>query len=251
MVQAVAAPVVVRLPCRHGVLDHQGGVAGVVADGERHVALRAVARDELQQVDALGPVVGDVDPERRRPVRLDHVGPGRPGGRRLIVPAQRARPPDEPTAEALVVADPIRLDVEGSCRCRDEHGHFVAHLCAHGVGVSLDARRGADRGSATSRCRASGSRRRPRMPVWTSRTRSIEWPGLPGTGSTHRWNERDCLSPSRGSPSRPSASCPGRRAGRDGEQQHHRDAARMPGTERVPRGLDPHRTHPFSPRWPA
>ena len=56
VVEAVSAPVVVCLPRGDRVLDHQRGVARVVAERQRHVALRAVAADELQHVDALRPV---------------------------------------------------------------------------------------------------------------------------------------------------------------------------------------------------
>ena len=221
--------------------------------GERHVTLRAVARDELQHVDALGPVVGDVDPERRRPVRLDHVGPGRSGwaavdraraagatarrtdprgpgssrsdtprrGRKLPV-SRRNTVTSSPTCALTASAYPSMLVGALSGIRHFEVPGFRFSATTHGC---LRRRRGRGRSSGRS---------------------------LPGTGSTHRSERARLRCRRHGDPRAGRA----RRvqdddAGRDGEQQHHRDAARMPGTERVPRDLDPHRTHPVSPRWPT
>ena len=135
-VQAASAPAVVGLPGRDRVLHHQGGLAGVVADGQGHVAL-AGGRDQLEQVVAGRPGRADGQSERRPPVGLDHVGPRDPGGGGLAAARQRPRPPDQAPAPTLIPAHPVGPDSEPAGRGGDVQPHPLASGRAHVVGPSL------------------------------------------------------------------------------------------------------------------
>ncbi len=137
-VQAAAAPRVVGLPRRDLVLDHERGVAGVVANDQRDVRLAADARDQLQQVGAFGPVLADVQGGRRLPCRLDHVRDRRGGGVRLVVARDRGRPPDLATTEALVVAHAVGAHLEGIRRGVDVEPDVGAALHRDLVGEPGD-----------------------------------------------------------------------------------------------------------------
>ena len=129
---------VVGLPRRHLLLDHERGVAGVVANDQRDVRLAADARDQLEQVGAFGPVFADVHGGRRLPCRLDHVGDRCGGGVRLVVAPDRRRPPDLATTEALVVAHAVGAHLEGIRRGVDVEPDVGAALHRDLVGEPGD-----------------------------------------------------------------------------------------------------------------
>ena len=142
-VERAATPPVVRLPGGDRVLDHVGGGARVVAHGERHPPLLTRRRDELQEVGADRPLLGDHELRRRVPARLVGVRRRDQRRRRLHLPVDRRRRPHQPAAEALVPAHAVRLDREG----RRDRGRVqrdgLAALRAGDVEVALDVVGGA------------------------------------------------------------------------------------------------------------
>src|SRR5438445_13815459 len=73
-VEALAAPVVVRLPGRHGGLHHRCVLPLVGADDDWHVSLQAVRTDQLEHVDAADPQTVGPPPEAHGPAALDETG---------------------------------------------------------------------------------------------------------------------------------------------------------------------------------
>src|SRR5581483_9563297 len=138
LIEVVAAPQVVRLPRGHRVLNDEGGRAAIVSDRERHVVLHAGITDQLEEVDTWREGRRQLDRERRRPRRGDHVGlvVALSGG--LLLARKLRRLPHEPATESAVVADPVCLDVVARLLGRDEQPDGIARLRAHLVGVALE-----------------------------------------------------------------------------------------------------------------
>ena len=126
-VHVVAAPSVPALPGEHAVLDHIGGVAGRAPDGQGDIALGARVGDELEQVVPLDEPLPDDEAHGRGPVVAGHhVGGRRQRARRLNVPFQLARPPDEAAALAPVITGAVGAYVVPGRLRRHIKGDFLA-----------------------------------------------------------------------------------------------------------------------------
>ena len=131
------APEVVGLPGRHAVLQHVRSHGGVVTDGERYELLLAAAADQLQQVTARQPVLRDVERDGGSPRARHRGGAGGEDRGGLGLRGDEVCLYDEAAPEALVVAHPVHLRLDGAGRGVDEQGDVVAGHRTHLTGESL------------------------------------------------------------------------------------------------------------------
>ena len=140
VVQAVAAPQVVGLPCGDAVLQDVRGLGGVVANGERDELLLAAVADELQEIAAGQPVRRDVQGESGRPRTGHRADTGCDDGRALDRGRDEVSLDDEPATEALVVTHPIGSNWTWTARAvvLTRNGHVVAGNCTDLAGEALE-----------------------------------------------------------------------------------------------------------------
>ena len=143
VVQAVVAVEVVGLPRRDAVLQDERRHGVVVADGEGDELLLPAVADQLQQVTARRPLVGDADRHGLRP-RTGDRAERRHHRRRLGPRLHHVALPNQAAAETLVVPHAVGLHLHGLGRGVDEQGDVVAGHRAHLAGVPLQGVVGLD-----------------------------------------------------------------------------------------------------------